>query len=166
VPARSAAFVFAVYSTTSLAPKLCTTYLSNCMELALIEKPLVAQLLRNFKTFYGTRRFIAVFTGFRHWSLSWARWFQSISPHPISLKVHFNIILQCTFLSLTSGLFLAFPPKSYMHSSYSHSCYMPCPFHPSWLGHFNYTWRRVQVMNLLIMYFSPSFYYFVHLRYR
>jgi hypothetical protein len=31
-----------------------------------------------------------------------------------------------------------------------HSCYMPCPSHPPWLVHSNYTWRRVQVMNLLI----------------
>jgi hypothetical protein len=23
---------------------------------------------------------------------------------------------------------------------------MPCPFHPPWLDHSNYTWRRVQVM--------------------
>jgi hypothetical protein len=27
-----------------------------------------------------------------------------------------------------------------------HSCYMPCPSHPPWLDHSNYTWRRVQVM--------------------
>jgi hypothetical protein len=27
-------------------------------------------------------------------------------------------------------------------------CYMPCPFHPPWLDHSNYTWRRVQVMKL------------------
>jgi hypothetical protein len=27
-----------------------------------------------------------VFRRARHWSLSWARWTQSISPHPISLR--------------------------------------------------------------------------------
>jgi hypothetical protein len=27
---------------------------------------------------------------------------------------------------------------------------MPCPSHPPWLDHSNYTWRRVQVMKLLI----------------
>jgi hypothetical protein len=32
-----------------------------------------------------------------------------------------------------------------------HSCYMPCPSHPPWLDHSNYTWRRVQVMKLLIL---------------
>jgi hypothetical protein len=33
---------------------------------------------------------------------------------------------------------------------------MPCPSHPPWLHHSNYTWRRVQVMKLLIMQFSPT----------
>jgi hypothetical protein len=28
---------------------------------------------------------------------------------------------------------------------------MPCPSHPPWHDHSNYTWRRVQVMKLLIM---------------
>jgi hypothetical protein len=27
--------------------------------------------------------------------------------------------------------------------------------HPPWLDHSNYTWRRVQVMKLLVMQFSP-----------
>jgi hypothetical protein len=27
---------------------------------------------------------------------------------------------------------------------------MPCPYHPPWLDHSNYAWRRVQVMKLLI----------------
>jgi hypothetical protein len=59
----------------------------------LIEKPLVAQLLQNFSTFYGTQRFITMFTRVRHRNLSWARWIQSISPSHLS-KIHFNIILQ------------------------------------------------------------------------
>jgi hypothetical protein len=28
---------------------------------------------------------------------------------------------------------------------------MPCPSHPPWLDHSNYTWRRVQVMKLDIL---------------
>ncbi|PNF30260.1 hypothetical protein B7P43_G01232 [Cryptotermes secundus] len=28
---------------------------------------------------------------------------------------------------------------------------MPCPSHPPWLHHSKYTWRRVQVMKLLII---------------
>jgi hypothetical protein len=52
----------------------------------LLEKPPVVQLLKNFPTFYWTRRFIAVFTGALHWPLSWARSVQSIPSHPISLR--------------------------------------------------------------------------------
>jgi hypothetical protein len=32
------------------------------MELSILEKPSAAQLLKNFQTFYGTRKFITVFT--------------------------------------------------------------------------------------------------------
>jgi hypothetical protein len=42
-----------------------------------------------------------------------------------------------------------------------HSCYMPCPSHPPWLDHSNYTWRRVQPMKLLIMQFSPLSCHFI-----
>jgi hypothetical protein len=44
-----------------------------------------------------------------------------------------------------------------------HSCYMPSPSHPSWLDHSNYTWRRVQVMKLFIMSFSPTSHHFISL---
>jgi hypothetical protein len=36
-----------------------------------------------------------------------------------------------------------------------HSCYMPRPPHPPRLGYSNYTWRRVQILKLLVMQFSP-----------
>jgi hypothetical protein len=50
---------------------------------ALFEKPSVVQLLKNFPTFYGTRRFIAMFTTALYWSLCWVRSIQSTPPHPI-----------------------------------------------------------------------------------
>jgi hypothetical protein len=28
---------------------------------------------------------------------------------------------------------------------------MPCPSHPPWLDHSNYTWRRVQVMKQMYL---------------
>jgi hypothetical protein len=56
------------------------------------EKPPVARLIKNFTTFYGNRRFITMFTRVRCWSLSWARWIQSITPHPISLRSIFSAI--------------------------------------------------------------------------
>jgi hypothetical protein len=53
---------------------------------ALIEKPPIVQLPKNFSKFYETRSFITVFTRALHWSLSWARWLQSIPSHLISLR--------------------------------------------------------------------------------
>jgi hypothetical protein len=38
---------------------------------------------------------------------------------------------------------------------------MPCPSHTPWLDHSNYTWRRVQVMKLLIMQLSPTSRHFI-----
>jgi hypothetical protein len=34
-------------------------------------------------------------------------------------------------------------------------CYMARPSHPSRLDYSNHTWRRVQIMNLLVMQFPP-----------
>jgi hypothetical protein len=39
---------------------------------------------------------------------------------------------------------------------------MPSQSHPPWLDH--YTWRRVQIMKLLIMQFSPTSRHFIPLR--
>jgi hypothetical protein len=52
----------------------------------LLEEPPIVQPLKNFPEFYGTRRFITVFTRTLHWSLSWASSVQSIPFHPISLR--------------------------------------------------------------------------------
>jgi len=49
------------------------------------EKLTVTQLVKKFLVFYGTRRFITVFTRARHWSLSSARWTQSTASYSISL---------------------------------------------------------------------------------
>jgi hypothetical protein len=40
------------------------------MELSLLEKPPGVLLLKNFQTFYGTGRFINVFTRALQWSVS------------------------------------------------------------------------------------------------
>jgi hypothetical protein len=84
-------------------------------------------------------------------------------PHPIPLR---SILILFSHLRLDppSGSFLlASPPKSYMHLSSLHACYMPHPSHSHSLDHSNYTWRRVQVMKLIIMQFSPT-YHFIPLR--
>jgi hypothetical protein len=43
----------------------------------------VAVILK-FPTFYGTQRFITMFTTARHWTLPWVKWIQSIPYQPIS----------------------------------------------------------------------------------
>jgi hypothetical protein len=71
---------------------------------ALLQKPPVVQLLKDFPTFYGTRRFITVFTRALRCLLSWARSIQPIPPHPVSLR---SILILFTHLrlGLPSGLF-------------------------------------------------------------
>jgi hypothetical protein len=123
---------------------------------ALLEKPPVAQTLKRFPTFYGTRRFITVFKRALHWSLSWARSVQSTPSHPISLR---------SFLTLPSHLRLGFLSGPFPTGVFTKilfaflfsSC-MPhaCTLHTPWLNHSNYIWRRVQVMKLLIIQFSPA----------
>jgi hypothetical protein len=59
---------------------------------------------------------------------------------------------------------LAFPPIIYTRSSSPHSCYMASPPHPPRLDYSNYTWRRVQIMKLLVMQFSPFTCHLIPLR--
>jgi hypothetical protein len=54
----------------------------------------------NFPKFYGTWKFITVFTRALHWSLSWARSIQSIKSHPIPLRLSTHLRL-----GLPSGVF-------------------------------------------------------------
>jgi hypothetical protein len=69
-------------------------YITYLLSWALLEKPPIVQLLKNFPAFYGTRRYITVFTRALHWSLSWTRSTQSIRSHPISLIVSYILIAQ------------------------------------------------------------------------
>jgi hypothetical protein len=82
---------------------------------------------------------------------------QFIPTHPLSLRciLILSIHLQ---RGLPSGLSPSdFPTNILMHSFLPNSCYMSCPSHPPRLAHSNYTWRRVQVMKLLIIQLSqPS----------
>jgi hypothetical protein len=91
--------------------------LTNFMELSLSWEAPIVQPLKNFPVFYGTRRFITIFTRAHQWSLSWPRSIQSIPPHLISRR--FILILYTHLhLGLPSGLsFLVFPQVSYMHPS-------------------------------------------------
>jgi hypothetical protein len=59
-------------------------------------------------------------------------------------------------LGLPSGLFPSgFPTNNLYRFLFSHSCHMSRPPHPPRLYNSNYTWRRVQIMKLLV---KPSSY--------
>jgi hypothetical protein len=96
--------------------------------------------------------FINLFTRAHHWSLLCASSYHRI----IFLKDSFSYYPPMSRSSLWSLSFWLLP-RAY---------YMPCPPHPPWLDRSNYTWRRVQVMKLLIMQFSPISCHFISLRSR
>jgi hypothetical protein len=118
----------------------------------LLEKPAVVQPLKKIPECYGNLRFITVLIRVLHWSLPWTRSMQSIPPQLMSLR-SISIVSTHLHRGLPNGLFRSgFPTKIlYAFLFSAHSCYMPCPFHPPWLDQSNYTWRRLQVMKLLIM---------------
>jgi len=84
-----------------------------------------------------------------HWSLSWARWMQSIPQR----HVFFN--LPCVFfpLNFTTNIF-------FLRLS-AHTYYMPHPSHPSWSECPCHIWCRIQIMKLFIMYTLPASHYFL-----
>jgi hypothetical protein len=62
-------------------------------------------------------------------------------------------------------LSLRFPRQNPVYISLvPHACYMPHPFHSSRFYRPNNIWWAVQIIKLLIMYFSPLPYYLVPLR--
>jgi hypothetical protein len=69
----------------------------------LLEKLTITQVVKTLPAFYGIQMFITVSTTAHHWSLTWARWIQSIPSHPIYL---WSILILSSHLSLClpSGL--------------------------------------------------------------
>jgi hypothetical protein len=78
-------------NTLNAAALTTATELNDCMNglTALLQELIVAKLGKKFHVFYGTRRLITTSIRARHWSISWARWIQSIpySLFPSSLYV-------------------------------------------------------------------------------
>jgi hypothetical protein len=76
-------YIFMAYCVIKHRNNSSVTYLRSW---APLEKPPTVQPPKNLPAFYGTRRFITVFTRALHWFLSWARSTQSTPSHPISLS--------------------------------------------------------------------------------
>jgi hypothetical protein len=95
----------------------------------LLENITVAELVKEFPAFYGTK----MFTEASQWFLSWTRWIQS-TPSNYFLR-SFLIISHHLTLRLSSGLFTAgLWPTSSMHVS-SLPCYMPWSSYLPWFDH-------------------------------
>jgi len=86
-------------------------------------------------------------------------------PHSTSRR-YILILSFHLYLGLPSGLFPSgFPTKTlYIHLSSPHMCYTPRPSHSSRLNHPNKIWWGVQIIKLIIMYFSRLPCYLVPLR--
>ena len=65
----------------------------------------MAQIVQNFPSFYGTRRFMTLFIIIRHWCLSSFAWSYSATSHPNSSR---------------SVLILSLYSKSSLHYGFSH----------------------------------------------
>jgi hypothetical protein len=129
-----------------------------------LQKLTVTQQVKNISIFYGTRRFITVFTRARHWSLSWVRRIQWKHSKTISLR--FILILSFHLhLGLPSGLFPSgFPSQIFMHFSSLPRVLNapPMPSSLTWLP--NNIWWSEQLLKLLIMQSSPASRHFLPLR--
>jgi hypothetical protein len=99
----------------SLKPNFDSLTFTHSWSWAPLEKQPIVQLLRNFPAYYGTRRFITVFTRALHWSLSWARSIQSIQSHSLSPR---SILMLSTHLrpELPSGRFPSVFPTNTLYA--------------------------------------------------
>jgi hypothetical protein len=86
-----------------------------------------------------------------HWFLFWAIWIQSISLHPTSLG--FILIFPPIYVHvfLLVSLTLTFPLKPCIYSFLLMRATCPAKFILLNLNHYNYIWRVLQAMKLVVM---------------
>jgi len=104
--------------------------------------------------FYGTWRFIIMFTRTHYWTLSWITLIQSTTSHPVSLRS--ILISSHVHLGLPSGLF-----PSGLPTISPKQAICPCPSYAPWLVHPNSIWWSVQVMKLHNIQFSLVSHHFL-----
>jgi hypothetical protein len=121
----------------SLLTKLRVTPKSSLI----LDKPLVAQPLKNFPTFYEKRTFITAFITVRHWSLSCARLIQSI-PHFISFIFILILSSHLRLGALVVSFILTSPSKPCVLSLSPYSCYIPAHLIPLDLSFQSYLSKR------------------------
>ena len=129
---------FPLHTAISTAlPTLCQSTLNPYSDLltpcstVLLQKLSGPQLVKKFPAFYGTRRFLTVFTNARHLSLSWVSSIQSTPPYPTSWR-SILILSSLLCLGLPSCLF---PQVYHQNPTYTsplpHTCYILRPTHSS-----------------------------------
>jgi hypothetical protein len=89
----------------------------------------------------------------------------SVHTIPI-LSLRYILILSIHLcLGLSSGPFSCGVTTNILYTSlFPHSCYVPCRTHAPWFDHSNYTWRKFQVMKLLVMQILTTSRHFRHNR--
>ena len=83
------------------------------------------RLVKKFLSFYGTPKFIKVFTTARYLSLFRATTIHSMLPHSAAWR---SILILSSLLGLclpSSSFHQIYPPNSPMHTPVSHTCHMP-----------------------------------------
>jgi len=79
--------------------------LTGWMHGTVLEKLIIVQLVKIYAAFYGTKRFVTVFTSAHQWSLSWCRCIHSTPSNPISVRA-ILILSSHLHLGLLHSLFL------------------------------------------------------------
>jgi hypothetical protein len=97
---------FSIWNDPRIIPKHWYTVIPNVWSRVLLEKLIVTHPVKKLPAFYGTRRFITVFTRAHHWSLPWSRCIQSTPSYPISVR-SILILSSHLHLGLSSGVFLS-----------------------------------------------------------
>ena len=131
---------------------------TNSWSRVLLKKPFKNSATEYFPALYGTRIFITVFTTARRLSVSCARFYHSVSSHPISLKIHFNITLPSRPSSSKLFIFFRF---SYHNSAWfsplPHAYHITCPSHPPVFHQLNAIAWEGQILQPLFI--QLSFYF-------